>query len=100
MPTYEFQCERCEIKKEFRMKISEYDEMKDNLKCEERNCRGKMKRVVDYSGTFQLNGVGWFGKYGEGTGYEVTQRELDRNSTESLRLEDRVHKDMRKEGLE
>jgi predicted nucleic acid-binding Zn ribbon protein len=99
MPAYDFRCDTCKKVHELRMKISEYYEQKDALYCrhqdaEKPGCPGKLKRMVDCSATFELKGSGWFGKDGEGTGYEITQNEMDRNLESSARDEDTMRKFM------
>ena len=97
MPAYDFKCDQCGRVQEYHIKISEYDEKKNNCWCSDHNvkdCPGKMKRMMDFSGHFALNGSGWHGANGEGTGYEITQNEMDRNLEQSARDEETMQKYM------
>lgn len=94
MPVYDFKCDTCNIPKEYRVKFADYDAMKNTTMCSEDGCTGKMVRQMDFSGHFALMGSGWFGREGEGTGYEITQNEMDRNLEQSARDEDTMNKFM------
>ena len=90
MPIYDMQCIECNKVYEITMKISEYDMQKSLLTCQE--CHGNLKQKV-HQMTFNLKGSGWFaaadtgGRNGLGTGYEITQRELNENLEMEKRLE-------------
>ena len=99
MPAYDFKCDQCGRVREYRIKFADYNDLKNNLLCvplEDKEfaealdsyCPGKMVRQMDFSGHFALSGSGWHGREGEGTGYEITQNEMDRNLEQSARDED------------
>lgn len=99
MPAYDFKCDTCGRVHEVRIKFADYDTKKDSMQCwefgeEKPGCQGKLKRMMDFSGHFQLNGSGWFGRGGEGTGYEITQNEMDNNLDDSARMEEDMQKFM------
>jgi hypothetical protein len=77
---YDFACERCKVKWELKLTISEHSAIKDKITCEV--CGQKAFQVVAPL-HFRLVGEGWFGRDGgcnaSGIGYEVTQTELNKN---------------------
>jgi predicted nucleic acid-binding Zn ribbon protein len=75
-PVYDFACNSCYKVYEIKMTLAEHDVLKEVMQCEE--C-GRMLSQKVAPLRFDLKGVGWFGKNDSGTGYEVTQRELDKN---------------------
>jgi len=83
---YDFICSRCEQIEEKKMKMNEYDNLKNTFYC--KYCGGKMTRKMDFKGHFTLKGAGWFGEFGSGTGYEITQNEMDKNGEDNKRRED------------
>jgi len=80
---YLFRCEKCGIEREYEMSISEYEEKKNNLFCE---CGGKMKRVYHVV-NFILKGSGWYRDHL----YGITDREMQRNRDEDMKLEEQVN---------
>lgn len=93
MPTYEFYCEPCNKSYEIKMKMSEHSELKDKMECQE--CHGLMVQSVSRL-RFRLAGQGWFaneygGGSGPGSGYEITQTELDKNLEDEKRIEERYN---------
>lgn len=85
MPLYEFECENCFHKKEIKLKINELDEKKNLQFCE---CGLQLKLKVAPL-RFTLNGAGWYAN--EGTGYSITQREMDKNKEITNKMDDFIH---------
>jgi len=90
MPRYEFKCtsDECGKVHEFQIKLIDYDKKRHLIRCP--YCNSKMNRTMDFNGSFELRGAGWFGKEGTGTGYEITQNEMDRNGDQNKFLEDKL----------
>lgn len=88
MPVYDFRCEDCGEIEEVKIPLDIYDQIKDRLWCS--NCNGTLHRMVDFNGCFETKGAGWFGKDGTGTGYEITQNEMDRNGDKNKFLEEKM----------
>ena len=88
MPCYDFKCVECGEVQEVSIKLADYDKAKNEITCTK--CHSKMKRMMDYKGGFTLKGAGWFGANGSGTGYEVTQNELDKNGDDNKFLEEKM----------
>lgn len=68
MPTYEFECEKCQDRHTVVMKMTEYDDYpkvcsKTN---EQSKCMGNLVQVYDNRGTqnFILQGAGWTPRFG------------------------------------
>jgi len=59
---YNFKCENCNKTFEVEIAIKDYDKEKGNQTCPE--CKGKMKRVIEWSGIAEGSGAGWFGARG------------------------------------
>lgn len=88
MPVYDFRCEDCDEIEEVKIRIDMYDQTKDRLCCSK--CHGILHRMVDFKGCFETKGAGWFGKDGTGTGYEITQNEMDKNGDNNKFLEEKM----------
>jgi len=88
MPRYDFKCTECETIQELSIKLANYKTISEALRCEK--CGAEMKRMMDYKGSFELKGAGWYGSEGTGTGYEITQNEMDKNGDDNRFLEDRM----------
>lgn len=56
MPTYEYECQKCERTYEVQQRIIE----KPIEQCQTSGCEGKPKRLIAGSTSFVLNGKGWF----------------------------------------
>lgn len=89
MPTYDFQCTNCQKTYELKMTMAEHSEQKDRLTCQE--CHSPLSQSVAPL-RFALKGSGWFadgsGNNSNGTGYGITQREMDRNGEITAGMED------------
>jgi len=88
MPVYDFKCIECNNVDEVKIKLADYSETKKLLCCSK--CHSDVKRMMDYKGTFELKGAGWFGQDGSGTGYEITQNEMDKNGDNNRFLEEKL----------
>jgi len=88
MPLYDFKCQDCGRVAEVKIKLEDYDKIKDKICCDV--CHGELKRMMDFKGVFELKGAGWFGAEGTGTGYEITQNEMDKNGDENKFLEEKL----------
>ena len=85
---YDFKCTECNEITEIKMKMIDYDKKRHLIRCP--HCHGKMNRMMDFKGHFETKGAGWFGKDGTGTGYEITQNEMDKTGDDNKFLEDRM----------
>lgn len=89
MPTYDFQCTNCSKTYEIKMTMAEHSEQKDKLTCQE--CHQPLQQAVSPL-RFQLKGGGWFadgsGNNSNGTGYGITQREMDKSGDLTKGMED------------
>jgi hypothetical protein len=77
------------------MSFSEHSEQKDKLVCQE--CHQPLTQSVARL-RFKLTGNGWFaneygGGSGPGSGYEITQTELNNNLEEEKRVEEKFYND-------
>ena len=88
MPRYDFKCCECSQVHEFDIKLKDYNLKRTLIRCPA--CGGHMNRMMDYKGGFQLKGAGWFGADGTGTGYEITQNEMDKTGDDNKFLEERM----------
>jgi len=88
MPVYDFKCAECDEVHEIKIKLMDYDRKRHLVRCP--SCGGKMNRMMDFKGSFELKGAGWYGSEGTGTGYEITQNEMDRNGDQNKYLEDKM----------
>ncbi len=88
MPLYDFKCESCERIEEKKIKLNDYNNEKYKQRCSLCGCMSH--RMMDYKGTFELKGAGWFGVDGSGTGYEITQNEMDKTGDDNKFLEDKM----------
>jgi putative FmdB family regulatory protein len=86
MPVYNFNCQSCKKDYELSMKFEQHKIMKDILTC--RECGSKLNQVVARL-NFKLAGQGWHAN--EGTGYEITQTELNKNLDLEKRIEHTAH---------
>ena len=59
---YKFRCKNCNKTLEVEIAIKDYDREKGNQFCSE--CKGKMDRVIEWSGIAEGSGAGWFGARG------------------------------------
>ena len=91
MPVYDYKCEKCGNVSEQNIKLA--DKLTTKVHC---NCGGEMFQMVAPL-RFTLSGQGWFGKEGTGTGYEITQRELNKNLDLEKKVEDVAKEHMRKD---
>ena len=80
MPVYDFACDQCKVKWELKLTLAQHSAIKDYITCEK--C-GNIAFQVVAPLNFRLVGEGWFGRdsgcNAAGIGYEVTQRELNKN---------------------
>jgi len=83
---YDFKCIDCGYVEEIKIKLKDYEEKKDRIRC--RYCGEKMKRMMDFKGGFTLKGAGWHAN--EGTGYSITQNEMDKNGDNNKFLEEKM----------
>ena len=88
MPLYDFKCVDCGHVEEVKIKLANYEQVKERICCSK--CHGDLKRMMDFKGVFELKGAGWFGKDGTGTGYEITQNEMDKNGEDNKFLEEKM----------
>lgn len=88
MPLYEFACEKCKIKWEVNLTLSEHSAIKNSMRCECGNIGFQVVSPLN----FRLKGEGWFGREGgnnaHGLGYELTQREMDKSKEDVARMDD------------
>ena len=87
-PVYDFKCRGCSRVEEKKIPLADYDSEKLNQRCS--LCGDRCDRVMDFKGHFETKGAGWFGKEGEGTGYSITQNEMDKNGDNNKFLEDKL----------
>ena len=57
---YNFKCENCGKKIDVEICIKDYDRLKNNQICPD--CKGKLKRVIEWGGIATGSGDGWVGK--------------------------------------
>lgn len=93
MPVYTFACSACNKEYDISMRMAEHTELKEKMTCQE--CHGPMIQCVARL-RFKLAGSGWFaneygGGSGPGTGYDITQTELNKNLEDEKRIEERYH---------
>jgi len=89
MPAYDFYCSQCNKTYEIKMTMSEHSEQKDKMTCQE--CHQPLSQTVSPL-RFTLKGSGWYadgpGNNSNGSGYGVTQREMDKNGDLTKGMED------------
>ena len=57
---YQFKCENCGKKFDVEICIKDYDRLKNRQTCPD--CKGKLKRVIEWGGIATGSGDGWCGK--------------------------------------
>lgn len=56
---YKFVCKKCGREEELDIPIDKYDELKNKQFCI--LCRGKLERIIEWTGIAEGHGDGWFG---------------------------------------
>ena len=59
---YKFKCENCGKSFDVEICIKDYDKYKNRQTCPD--CKGKLKRVIEWQGIASGSGDGWCGKSG------------------------------------
>jgi putative FmdB family regulatory protein len=89
MPIYEFHCDNCNKQYEIKMSMSEHENQKDKLTCQE--CHVILTQSVAPL-NFKLNGHGWFGKSDTCVDpYGITDMETNHNLDMEKRIEGESH---------